>query len=56
MEAAKTILDQFEIVKVFEGVYCDRLQDFFTGVTGMNTHLIHIYKGKKNEQSKQCPY
>lgn len=31
--------DKWETVKVFNGVYCDQLQELFTSVTGMYTHL-----------------
>lgn len=31
--------DKMEEIKTVEGVYCDMLQDIFTQVTGMCTHL-----------------
>lgn len=31
--------EKIQDVEIFEGVYCDMLQDIFTSVTGMYTHL-----------------
>lgn len=31
--------EKVEDVKVLEGIYCDQLQEIFTEVTGMYTHL-----------------
>lgn len=35
----KWIEDKVEMIGKFEGIYCDQLQDIFTRVTGLYTHL-----------------
>ena len=39
MRTGKTVPDKLETVKAYDDVFCDMLQDIFTSVIGMYTHL-----------------
>lgn len=35
----KFYTDTLEVVKEINGIYCDQLQEIFTSITGLDTHL-----------------
>lgn len=39
IRTGKTISDKREIIKAYDDVFCDQLQELFTSVTGMYTHF-----------------